>query len=75
MVKDGGLATYGINYTVLGQETGKMAAEVLNGKNPGDIPVKTMTDMNIYLNKATAAAIGITFPDDVLAEAAEVFGE
>ncbi|WP_019851397.1 ABC transporter substrate-binding protein [Desulfitobacterium sp. PCE1] len=75
LVKDGGLATYGINYTVLGQETGKMAAEILNGKNPGDIPVKSMTDMDIYLNQKTADAIGITIPADILKKAAQVFTE
>jgi len=75
MVKDGGLATYGINYTILGQETGNMAVEILNGKNPGDIPVKTMTDMDIYVNAATAEAIGVTIPEAILSEAAEVFGK
>lgn len=35
MVKDGGLATYGINYQVLGKETGAMAVEILKGKKPG----------------------------------------
>lgn len=69
MVKDGGLATYGINYTILGQETAKMAVEILNGQKPGDIPVMTMTDMDIYVNQNTAAAIGITIPDDVLQQA------
>jgi len=69
MVKDGGLATYGINYTILGQETAKMAVEILNGKKPGDIPVKLMTDMDIYVNKDTAKAIGVTIPNDVLKEA------
>lgn len=73
MVKDGGLATYGINYTILGQETANMAVEILGGKNPGDMPVKTMTDMDIYVNKDTAKAIGITIPDDVLKEARQVF--
>lgn len=73
MVKDGGLATYGINYQVLGKETGAMAAEILQGKKPGDMPVKTMKDMDIYLNKTTANAIGITIPDDVMKEAAQVF--
>lgn len=75
MVKDGGLATYGINYTILGQETADMAAEILNGKKPGEIPVRTMTEMNIYVNKATAEAIGVKIPEDVLSEASEVFGE
>lgn len=73
MVKDGGLATYGINYEILGQETANMATEILNGKNPGDIPVMTMTDMDIYLNKSTAAAIGVTIPDDVAKEAVQIF--
>lgn len=75
MVKDGGLATYGINYQVLGKETADMAAEILNGKKPGDIPVKTMSDMNIYVNQATADAIGVKLPDDVLKQAAQVFGK
>lgn len=69
MVNDGGLATYGINYTVLGQETAKMAVEIINGKKPGDMPVKLMTDMYICVNQDTAKAIGITIPDDVLKEA------
>jgi putative ABC transport system substrate-binding protein len=73
MVKDGGLATYGVNYQVLGQETGKMAIEILNGKKPAEMPVKTMDAVEIYLNQDTAAAIGITFPEDVLAEAKQVF--
>ncbi len=74
MVKDGGLATYGIDYTVLGKETADMAVEIFNGKNPGDIPVMTMSDMQIYANKDTAKAIGINLPDDVLKEAAQIFG-
>jgi len=74
MVKDGGLATYGINYTVLGQETANMAIEILNGKKPADMPVKTMKDIDIYLNQDTANAIGVTFPDDVIKEAKQVFG-
>jgi len=73
MVKDGGLATYGINYQILGQETANMAIEILNGKKPADMPVKTMDKMDIYLNKDTAAAIGINFPDDVVKEAKQVF--
>jgi len=73
MVEDGGLATYGINYTVLGQETAHMAVEILNGKNPGEIPVRTIEDVQVYINKATADAIGVTIPEDVMEEAARVF--
>ncbi|MGI5922187.1 MAG: ABC transporter substrate-binding protein [Syntrophomonadaceae bacterium] len=73
MVKDGGLATCGINYVELGQETANIAVQILEGQKPGDIPVKTMSDMQIYLNKTTAEAIGITIPEDVMKEAAEIF--
>lgn len=75
MVKDGGLATYGVNYAILGQETANMATEILEGKKAGDIPVMSMKNMDIYVNKDTAEAIGITIPDDVLSEAVQVFGE
>lgn len=72
LVRDGGLATNGINYTTLGKETADMGVEILNGKKPGDIPVKTMDKMSIYLNKDTANALGITFPEDILKQAFQV---
>lgn len=75
MVKDGGLATYGIDYVVLGQETAAMAADILNGQKAGDIPVKTMSDMNIYINLDTARAIGVNIPPEIAQEAAQVFGK
>jgi putative ABC transport system substrate-binding protein len=50
-----------------------MAVEVLNGAKPGDLAVRTMSQMDIYLNSDTAAAIGVTIPADVLKEAAQVF--
>ncbi|MFP4662306.1 MAG: ABC transporter substrate binding protein [Halanaerobiales bacterium] len=73
MVKDGALATYGINYTILGEETGEMAVQIIEGKDPGEIPVRTMSDMDIYLNQTTAEEIGITIPADVTNQAAELF--
>lgn len=74
LVKDGGLAAYGINYEALGEETADMAAQILNGKKPGDIPVRSINDMDIYLNLATAGALGITIPEDIMNEAVEVIG-
>lgn len=74
MVNDGGLATYGINYKILGKETGKMAANVLNGTDPGTIPVMTMKDMDVYINQNTAEKIGVAFPQSVL-DKATILGE
>ncbi|HVJ49661.1 ABC transporter substrate-binding protein [Desulfitobacterium sp.] len=72
LVRDGGLATNGINYTTLGKETADMAVEILNGRKAGDIPARTMSKMDIYLNKDTAQALGITFPDNILKQAIQV---
>ena len=59
LVKDGGLATYGVNYVVLGQETANIAIQILEGQNPGDIPVKTISDVEVYLNKTTAKLLAL----------------
>ena len=74
MVQDGGLATYGIDYTVLGKETSAMVARILEGENPGEMPVVKMSDMSVYINQQTADAIGVTFPQSVL-DKAQVLGE
>lgn len=37
MVADGGLATVGIDYTVLGRQTAQMAARILNGESIAEI--------------------------------------
>lgn len=69
MVQDGGLATYGIDYTVLGKETAKMVAEVLSGGDTAAMPVVKMSDMQVYVNTATAAALGIEITQTVLDKA------
>jgi putative ABC transport system substrate-binding protein len=59
MVADGGLATVGINYTALGQETARMAAAVLNGTPISQLPVMVVSDFTPSINRATAEALGI----------------
>ncbi|MDI6600352.1 MAG: ABC transporter substrate-binding protein [Thermoanaerobacteraceae bacterium] len=66
MVAGGALITKGINYYNLGVDAGKMAAEILNGKKPADIPVVLPTNMDIVVNKTTMDALGIKIPDDIL---------
>lgn len=69
MVKDGGLATYGIDYTVLGKETASMIADVLEGEDPATMAVRKMSDMKVYLNTETAKALNLEIPADVLEKA------
>lgn len=67
MVKDGGLATVGIDYAQLGRETADMVDQVLKGKKAGDIPVKVYKkDLFIYVNKKTLEALHIQLPEEIL---------
>lgn len=59
MVKDGGLATVGVNYTQLGVQTAQMAAKVLSGAAVSDVPVEVLTQYSTVANKDTAAALRI----------------
>lgn len=65
--ENGGLATYGINYKSLGEQTGKMAAKILDGKaKPADMPIESAEDLQLVVNKEMAEAIGID-PDSIVA--------
>lgn len=59
MVKDGGLASVGVNYTNLGKQTADMALKILTGTAAKDIPVEVLKENNIVVNSETAAAIGV----------------
>ena len=59
MVRDGGLATVGVNYTLLGQKTADMALRILGGEAVSDNPVEVMTDVAVVVNEETAKAIGV----------------
>ena len=70
MVKAGGLATYGIDYYKLGVQTGHMAADILEGKSkPADMSIEMAKDLKVTVNKADAARLGLTLPEDVLKDA------
>ncbi len=59
MVRDGGLATTGVNYTKLGELTAQMAVQVLQGEDPATMPVQVLNDGIVTVNTTTAAALGI----------------
>ena len=58
-VRTGGLASIGIDYELLGEQTGKMAAKILSGKaKPANMPVEKAHDMKLVVNKSMAKALG-----------------
>jgi putative ABC transport system substrate-binding protein len=63
-VKNGCLASESIDYVSLGRETGKIAAEILNGKKPSDIPVALISDTTPVFNQEVLDTLGLTLPAD-----------
>lgn len=73
-VKRGATATYGINYEKLGEQTAEMAVKILkDGAKPADMPVETLTDVDLYVNTAAAKKVGVEIPQDLIDQAAEVY--
>ena len=69
MVIDGGFATVGIDYTLLGKQTAAMVVKVLEGTPISEIPVETLSNFATVVNTTTAEAIGVTLPGDLLSSA------
>ncbi len=74
VVNKGGLATIGIDYYNLGKEAGYKAAEILDGKNPSEVEITTLSKMSFTINTDVAEKLGVTIPEDILNEAKTVTG-
>lgn len=72
-VKSGAIATYGIDYTKLGEQTAAMAVKVLKGEaKPAEMAVEKQSKMKLTVNPAAAAKMGVTLPQALLDRADEV---
>ena len=72
-VEQGAIATLGIDYKLLGIQTGKMAARVLNGEETASMSVESSDQLKLYLNKTAAEDIGLEIPQSVLDRADVVY--
>ncbi|WP_071131489.1 tryptophan ABC transporter substrate-binding protein [Enterococcus timonensis] len=70
----GGLATMGINQKQLGIETGRMAAEILQGKKVADLPVYVFDHGEKIINEKVAAELGIPLTAEIKKDA-QLVGE
>ena len=70
LVKEGALATLGIDYYNLGYQTGEMAADILAGRSkPADMPIQSLKDLRLTINAENAKKLGIRIPADLEAQA------
>ncbi|MBW1919218.1 MAG: ABC transporter substrate-binding protein, partial [Deltaproteobacteria bacterium] len=74
-VKRGVIASCGIDFYDLGKEAGKMAKQVLDGRNPAEMPIKKGKMGDLWVNPSAAKRMGITIPQAVMAKATKVINK
>lgn len=75
-VRIGCLATVGLDYISLGEQTGKMAAKVLKGEaKASEINFEIIEEASFYGNNKVAENLGITIPESLISSAAGMFDE
>jgi putative tryptophan/tyrosine transport system substrate-binding protein len=63
------LIAWGFDYYKVGRATGRVVADILNGKSTEDMPTVFMTDpsdINLIINVDVAEKLGISIPADLL---------
>jgi len=61
-VERGALGGVSIDFAALGEQAADMAVRVLNGEDPGRIPIETFSRFTAYLNPAAARTQGLAVP-------------
>lgn len=70
-MKNGALMHITPNLEASARETALMADQILNGKNPGQIPVTSPAKIDLGFNLTTTLNLGIVIPPDMLRLAGE----
>lgn len=71
-VERGALASVSFNYYDVGKKTAEIVLRVLEGENPGEIPVSYAEGTDLVVNRKAAEAMGVTLPDAVVQRASKV---
>lgn len=71
-VERGAAAALGLDYFEIGRAAGELAVAILNGADPAALPVRFADKLELHVNPASAQAMGLTLPDDVISEATRV---
>lgn len=73
--KAGALLAFDCDYQELGRQAGEIAARLLRGAKPSDVPSVGPRKIQYVLNKAAARLMDISLPEKTLQNAREVFGQ
>ena len=72
MVEASGLMSYGASFHDLYRRAASHVRKILQGVNPGDLPIEQPIKFEFVLNMRTAKVLGLTIPPLVLATADEL---
>ena len=64
-VKNGCLASAGLDYVVLGRQAGKIAARVLKGEDISSIPFEKLAESKITINTTVSQKFGVSLEGDI----------
>jgi putative tryptophan/tyrosine transport system substrate-binding protein len=70
--REGGLISYGIDNVAQYRQAASYVDRILKGANPAELPVQEPTKFALIVNLKTAATLGLTVPQSLLATADEV---
>lgn len=68
----GALMSIGADYFTVGKVTGKLAARVLKGEKPAEIPIQKAVPEKLWINKAVAEGLGFAVPQSLLDRADKI---
>src|ERR1041384_3470097 len=71
-VDEGGLMSYGIDYTDHYRRAAVYVDKILKGIKPADLPVQRATKFEFIINLKAAKQLGLTIPVDLLQRANKV---
>jgi putative ABC transport system substrate-binding protein len=71
----GALVVLGRDYHESGRLSGMLAARVMRGERPSELPWQSVAKVRIVLNTTTARRLGIQLPAALTARADQVIGE
>ncbi|NLO85038.1 MAG: ABC transporter substrate-binding protein [Clostridiales bacterium] len=74
-VKNGCIASEGVEYIALGEQTGELAAQVLEGAFAGDLAFIASEGGDMCYNSTVAAALGVTIPQEDIERGLDVTEE